>query len=80
MDREKAFNVYYFINWLMEEETPRLLAKRFDVIDIFSRADRGEKPRTNEEERLFEIYRLLKAFINYTDERVRDIPRLLFGV
>ncbi|WP_367884533.1 PEP-utilizing enzyme [Thermococcus sp. JCM 11816] len=79
-NREKAFNVYYFINWLMEEETPRLLAKRFDVLDAFSRADRREKPRTGEEARLFEIYRLLKAFINYTDERVRDIPRLLFGV
>jgi pyruvate,water dikinase len=79
-DKEKALNVYYFINWLMEEETPRLLAKRFDVLDAFSREDRGEKPRTDEEARLFEIYRLLKAFINYTDERVKDIPGLLFGV
>ncbi|WP_048149814.1 PEP/pyruvate-binding domain-containing protein [Palaeococcus ferrophilus] len=79
-DKEKAFNVYYFINWLMEEETPRLLAKRFDVIEALSRADRGERPRTDEEARLFEIYRLLKAFINYTDKRVRDIPEMLFGI
>ncbi|NJF25555.1 PEP/pyruvate-binding domain-containing protein [Thermococcus sp. Bubb.Bath] len=79
-DKEKALNIYYFINWLMEEETPRLLAESFDVLDVFSRADRGERPRTDEEARLFEIYRLLKAFINYTDERVRDIPGLLFEV
>lgn len=79
-DRERALNVYYFINWLMEEETPRLLGERFDVLDVFSRADRGERPRTDEEARLFEIYRLLKTFINYTDERVKDIPSLLFGV
>jgi pyruvate,water dikinase len=79
-NREKAFNVYYFINWLMEEETPRLLAKRFDVIEAFSRADRNERPRTNEEAKLFKIYQLLKAFINYTDERVRDIPEMMFGV
>ncbi len=64
----------------MEEETPRILAERFDVVDVFSRADRGEKPRNDEEERLFKIYRLLKAFINYTDERVRDIPTLLFRI
>ncbi|WP_461863781.1 hypothetical protein [Thermococcus sp.] len=49
-------------------------------MDAFSRTDRGEKPRDGKEERLFEIYRLLKAFINYTDERVKDIPELLFGV
>ncbi|ASJ03294.1 hypothetical protein A3L09_08515 [Thermococcus profundus] len=79
-ERERALNVYYFINWLMEEETPRLLAKRFDVLDAFSRADRGERPRTDEEARLFKIYRLLKAFINYTDERVKDIPEMLFRI
>ena len=79
-NREKAFNVYYFINELMEEETPRILAERFDVVDVFSRADREAEPRSEEEKRLFEIYRLLKAFINYTDERVREVPKMLFGV
>ncbi|WP_297417313.1 PEP/pyruvate-binding domain-containing protein [Thermococcus sp.] len=79
-DREKAFNVYYFINELMEEETPRILAERFDVVGVFSRADREAEPRSEEEKRLFEIYRLLKAFINYTDERVREVPKMLFGV
>ena len=79
-DREKAFNVYYFINELMEEETPRILSRRFNVVDVFSRSDRGGEPRSEEEKRLFEIYRLLKAFINYTDERVRDVPTLLFGI
>ncbi len=79
-EREKAFNVYYFINELMEEETPRILAERFDVVDVFSRSDRGGEPRSEEEKRLFEIYRLLKAFINYTDERVREVPTLLFRV
>ncbi|WP_456367050.1 PEP/pyruvate-binding domain-containing protein [Thermococcus sp.] len=79
-DRGRAFNVYYFINELMEEETPRILTERFDVVDVFSSADRGEEPKSEKEKRLFEIYRLLKAFINYTDERVRDIPTLLFGI
>ncbi len=79
-DREKAFNVYHFINELMEEETPRILSRRFDAVDVFSRSDRGGEPRSEEEKRLFEIYRLLKVFINYTDERVRDVPTLLFGI
>jgi len=79
-DREKAFNVYYFINELMEEETPRILSRRFNVVDVFSRSDRVGEPRSEEEKRLFEIYRLLKAFINYTDERVREVPTLLFRV
>lgn len=80
MDREKVFNVYYFINWFMEEEMLRFLVKCFDVIDIFLCVDRGEKLRINEEERFFEIYWFFKVFINYMDERVRDILRLLFGV
>ncbi|MBP1912421.1 PEP-utilizing enzyme [Thermococcus stetteri] len=75
-----AFNVYYIINELMEEVTPKVLAERFNIVDVFSRADRGEQPRNKEEEKLFKIYRLLKAFINYTDERVADIPSILFGV
>ena len=79
-DRERAFNVYHFINTLMEEETPKILGERFDVVGAFTRAERGEEPRDGTEERLFRIYSLLKAFINYTDERVRDIPALLFGV
>ncbi len=79
-DREKAFNVYHFINELMEEETPKILSRRFNVVDVFSRSDRGGEPRSEEEKRLFEIYRLLKVFINYTDERVRDVPTLLFGI
>ena len=78
-EREKALNVYYFINELMEEETPRLLARRFNVIQVFSRADRDERSKNAEEERLFRIYAILKGFINYADERVRDIPALLFG-
>ena len=39
-EREKALNVYYFINELMEEETPRLLARRFNVIQVFSSRQR----------------------------------------
>ncbi|WP_461864264.1 hypothetical protein [Thermococcus sp.] len=38
--KEKALNVYYFINELMEEETPRLLARRFNVIQVFSSRQR----------------------------------------
>ncbi|HIH73139.1 MAG: Phosphoenolpyruvate synthetase-related protein [Thermococcales archaeon 44_46] len=79
-NQDKAFNIYYFINELMEEVTPKVLAERFNIVDIFSHADRGERPRNKEEERLFKIYRLLKAFINYTDERVRDIPGMLFRI
>ncbi len=79
-DKERAFNVYHFINTLMEEETPRILGERFDIVEIFSRADRGEKPRNETEKRLFEIYDALKRFINYSDEQVKDIPFLLFWI
>ncbi|WP_297549633.1 PEP/pyruvate-binding domain-containing protein [Thermococcus sp.] len=79
-DQERAFNIYHFINDLMEEETPRILAEKFNVVDVFSRAEKGKRPRSEEERRLFEIYRILKVFINYTDERVNDIPALLFGI
>ncbi|WP_457750844.1 PEP/pyruvate-binding domain-containing protein, partial [Thermococcus sp.] len=79
-DKGRAFNVYYFINTLMEDETPRVLAERFNVAEVFARADRGEMPRNETEKKLFRIYRLLKGFINYTDERVRDVPTLLFGL
>ena len=64
----------------MEEETPRILAERFSVAEVLARADRGERPRNETEKRLFEIYDVLKRFINYTDERVKDIPSLLFGL
>ena len=80
VDKERAFNVYHFINTLMEEETPRILAERFSVAEVFARADMGERPRDETEKRLFEIYDALKRFINYTDERVKDIPALLFGL
>ncbi|WP_456394106.1 PEP/pyruvate-binding domain-containing protein [Thermococcus sp.] len=80
VNKERAFNVYHFINTLMEDETPRILAERFSVAEVFARADRGERPRDETEERLFRIYDILKRFINYTDERIRDIPVMLFGL
>ncbi|WP_297435276.1 hypothetical protein [Thermococcus sp.] len=64
----------------MEEETPRILAEKFSVAEVFARADRGERPKDETEEKFFRIYEVLKRFINYTDERVRDIPALLFGL
>jgi len=79
-DKERAFNVYHFINTLMEEETPMILARKFNVVEVFARADRGEMPKDETEEKLFRIYRLLKGFINYTDERVKEVPVLLFGL
>jgi len=79
-DKERAFNIYHFINTLMEEETPMILARKFNVVEVFARADRSEKPRDETEKRLFEVYDVLKRFINYADERVKDIPSLLFGV
>lgn len=80
VDKEKAFNVYHFINTLMEEETPKILAGKFNIVEVFARADRSERPRDETEKWLFEIYNVLKRFINYTDERVKDIPSMLFGV
>ena len=80
VDKEKAFNVYHFINTLMEEETPKILAGKFNIVEVFARADRSERPRDETEQRLFGIYNVLKRFINYTDERVKDIPSMLFGV
>ena len=79
-DREKAFNVYYFINVMMEENTPKILSKHFNVMEVFSRVDHNEKPRNSDEAKLFKIYRLLKSFINYKDERIKDIPKLLFDI
>lgn len=80
VDKEKAFNVYHFINTLMEEETPKILAGKFNIVEVFARADRGERPRDETEKQLFEVYDVLKRFINYADERVKDIPSMLFGV
>jgi len=64
----------------MEEETPKILAGKFSIVEVFARADRGERPRDETEKQLFEVYDVLKRFINYADERVKDIPTLLFGV
>ncbi|ANF22654.1 hypothetical protein [Thermococcus piezophilus] len=80
VNKERAFNVYHFINTLMEEGTPMILAGKFNVVEVFARADRKEEPRDETKKRLFEIYNLLKRFINYTDERIRDIPAMLFGL
>jgi len=80
-EKNKSFEIYYLINSLMEKTTPNILSRKFKGLsNIVQKADRKEKPQNETEKKIFEIYNLIKKYLNYQTKDSKDIPKLLFGI